>query len=199
VAERNRLARDLHDSAKQQAFAASAQISAALARLEADPKAAQVHLHEAEQLVFDVRQELTDLIQELHPAALQDRRLPDALRQYALDWSEQSGVKAQVSLQDERETPIEIEQALFRIAQGALANVARHSQAQNAEIALTYDKDCVRLSISDDGCGFDAARHYPGLGLRAMRERAEMIGAVLVVDSAPGEGTRIEVQCSDST
>jgi NarL family two-component system sensor histidine kinase LiaS len=192
--ERNRLARDLHDSAKQQAFAASAQLGAARALWQQDPEAAQAHLVEAVALVDEVRQELTHLIQELRPAALKGTGLAGALRDFALDWANQNGIEADVRVQGERPLPLETEQTLFRIAQEALANVARHSQARKAEISLIYDASSIGLAISDDGQGFDVSRKQSGLGLRSMRERAELLQGTLVVVSTLGRGTKVLVK-----
>jgi NarL family two-component system sensor histidine kinase LiaS len=193
--ERNRLARDLHDSAKQQAFAASAQLGAARALWHQDPAAAEVHLHEAELLVDQVRQELTYLIQELRPPAFKGAGLGTVLRDYALDWGEQNGIPVSVLIRCDRELAVESEQTLFRIAQEALANVARHSQASHVEVVLEYAPSLATLSISDDGRGFDPQNRGGGLGLRSMRERAEMLSGQLTVSSRPGRGTRVTVTC----
>jgi NarL family two-component system sensor histidine kinase LiaS len=189
--ERNRLARDLHDSAKQQAFAAAAQVDAAKALLKRDPQASEVHIGEAERLIYGLRQELTYLIQELRPAALQDRGLAAVLREYAADYSRQAGVDVDVRVQGERSLPLEIEQALFRITQEALANVARHSQANGAEILLAYETDSIKLTVIDDGQGFDLERKRSGVGLHSMQERAESLQGSLSIESVPGEGTRV--------
>jgi NarL family two-component system sensor histidine kinase LiaS len=191
VQERNRLARDLHDSAKQQAFAAAAQISAARALLEHDPEAAEIHIEEADRLTYDLRQELTSLIQELRPAALQGNGLATALREYAADWSRQNGILLEVRVQGERSLPLDVEQVVFRIMQEALANVARHSEAHNAEVGLIYDASKIRGTIIDDGVGFDPDKERRGLGLRSMQERAAAIGGTLTIQSVVGTGTRI--------
>jgi NarL family two-component system sensor histidine kinase LiaS len=193
--ERNRLARDLHDSAKQQAFAASAQLGAARALWHQDPDAAETHLHEAELLVDQVRQELTHLIQELRPPAFKGAGLGTVLRDYALDWGDQSGIRVSTHIHCDRDLAAEVEQTLFRIAQEALANVARHSQARHVELVLEYGPSSVVLAISDDGRGFDPQNQVAGLGLRSMRERAEMLSGELTVSSRPGNGTCVSVTC----
>jgi NarL family two-component system sensor histidine kinase LiaS len=195
VEERNRLARDLHDSAKQQAFAASAQLGAARALWNQEPAAAEAHLREAELLVDQVRQELTHLIQELRPPAFRGAGLPTALRDYALEWGDQNKIRVSTQIRCDRELAVDSEQTLFRIAQEALANVARHSQARHVELLLEYSASSVTLVISDDGRGFDPQNHAAGLGLRSMAERAEMLAGQLTVSSRPGHGTRITVTC----
>jgi signal transduction histidine kinase len=191
VEERNRLARDLHDSAKQQAFAAAAQVSAARALLERDPEAAETHIDEAERLIHGLRQELTGLVQELSPSALEGGGLAPAVREYSADWPPQSGIVPEVRVQGERSLPLEIEQSVFRIMQEALANVARHSRASSVEIALVYANNAVTLSVTDDGRGFDVGAKRSGFGLSSMQERAEALGGHLTVQSAPGKGTSV--------
>jgi NarL family two-component system sensor histidine kinase LiaS len=191
VEERNRLARDLHDSAKQQAFAAAAQISAAKTLLKEDPEAAATHIEEAERLTDDLRKELTTLIQELRPVALEDKGLAAAIREYATDWSRQNGVEQEVRVKGERSLPLEIEQTLFRVVQEALANVARHSEANGVEILLLYSKEEIAITVTDDGHGFDVTGERSGFGLSSMRQRAEAAGGDFRVDSVLGEGTSV--------
>lgn len=193
--ERNRIARELHDSAKQQAFAAAGQIGAARALLEANPEATAQHLAEAEALTDALRVELTSLIHELRPVALGKRGLASAVREYAEGWARQNQVGVDVRIQGERTLPPETEQALFRILQEALSNTARHSRAQEVEVRLLYDDAGVSLTVIDDGCGFDLQSGRRGLGLRSMQERAAALGGKLDVQSAPGGGTRVTVRC----
>ena len=195
IEERSRLARDLHDSVKQQAFAASAQLGAAIARLKNDPTSAEAHVIEAERLVYEVRQELTDLIRELHPVALKDSSLAPAIREYASDWAAQKDIEVDVKVDGERPLAVEIEQALFRIAQEALANIARHSEASQVVIFLSYLKSEVMLRIEDNGIGFDPLSVNGGLGLRSMRERCELLGGNITIESVPGEGTCVQAHC----
>jgi len=191
VEERNRLARDLHDSAKQQAFAAAAQISAARKLLPQDPDVAEIRVEEAERLIDDLRKELTILIEELRPAALEDKGLAPAVREYAEDWSRQNRIELQVNTRNKRPLPLDVEQTIYRIIQEALANVARHSQASTVEIALIYDKLGITCTITDDGLGFDSEQKHTGFGIRSMQERAKALGSAVTLESAPGKGTRI--------
>jgi NarL family two-component system sensor histidine kinase LiaS len=196
--ERNRLARDLHDSVKQQAFAASAQLGAASALFEQDAETAKANLIEAERLVDEVRRELTGLIHQLRPVALTDGGLGAALREYAVEWQQQSSVQIDVQVHRERSLPLKIERALFRITQEALSNVARHSQARSAALSLIYEVGAVTLTISDDGQGFDTGSPQSGLGLRSMSERAEALEGALTIESALGQGTCISVRLENS-
>jgi two-component system, NarL family, sensor histidine kinase LiaS len=151
---RNRFARDLHDSVKQQVFATSLQIAAVRALIEQDKEAAESHLAQADELVRQAQKELNDLIYQMRPAALEGKGLPAALGEYAADWSLRSEILAEVHIRGERETPLEVEQALFHVAQEALANVAKHSGAKNVEVDLIYDADRLILRVADDGRGF---------------------------------------------
>ncbi len=195
--ERNRLARDLHDSVKQQAFAASAQLGAAQTLLESDPPAARDHLQKAAALLDEVRRELGLMIYELRPAALQGQGLASALREWGSGWSQQCGIPLDLRVEGERALNGEIEQAFFRIAQEALSNIARHSQARTARIELVFAPQSLRLAISDDGRGFNPLTSSNGFGLRSMRERAERLpGGAFEVTSAPRQGATIRVTCT---
>ena len=192
--ERNRLARDLHDSAKQKAFAALAQLGTARGILNGNGNAATMHLNEAENLVSDVIQELTFLVQEIYPIALQEKGLAAILREYAYEWGNRNDIKVNLTLHKERRLPFGVEQAIYRVTQESLANVARHSRANRVDISLMYNGGTLQLSVADDGCGFDMGAKGHGLGLRSIRERVGSIHGTVQFQSAPGQGTRIIVQ-----
>lgn len=191
VEERNRLARELHDSAKQQAFAAAAQISGVRALMSRDPATAEAHLVDAENIIDQLRQELTSLIFELRPPALDSQGLAPALDVYAAEWSRQNNIGYELRLKGERSLPLEIEQALFRIVQEALANVARHSQAGHVEIALLFHVAHLILTVSDDGRGFDPESQPAGFGLRSMKQRTDALRGQFTIDAAPGRGATL--------
>lgn len=190
--ERNRLARELHDNVKQAVFATAMQLGAARELIERDPQTAKTHLAEAEHLAQQARDELTGLIRQLRPAALEDRGLAEALRAYVAEWSQRFQISAEIRVQGERAAPLEIEQALFRVAQEALTNVARHSGAGRATLELIYNNDGVALGIGDNGKGFALeAGQRRGIGLDSMRERMEAIGGYLQVVNQAGAGVHI--------
>jgi NarL family two-component system sensor histidine kinase LiaS len=189
--ERNRLASELHDSAKQQAFAAAAQISGVRTLIHQDPATAETHLIEAENIIDQLRRELTGLIFELRPEALDDRGLAPSLEAYTAEWSRQNRIEAKIFIKNERPLPLEIEQTLFRIVQEALANAARHSQAESVDVILRYHHTHLTLTVSDDGQGFDLRRQTDGFGLQSMKGRAESLGGQFTVDSVPGGGTAL--------
>ena len=193
---RNRFARDLHDSVKQQVFATSLQVAAARALIEDDTEAAEAHLAQADELVRQAQKELNVLIQEMRPAALEGKGLAGALRDYVKGWSQRAEIPAEVHVRGEREASLQVEQALFRVAQEALANVARHSGANTAEVDLIYTSSTLTLRVADDGRGFDPAQDPgEGFGLQSIRERLMRLGGRVEVESAPGKGTRITCVC----
>ena len=194
--ERNRLARDLHDAVKQQVFATAMQVGAALTLFEQNPPAARKNLLETDRLVHQTQQELTRLIQELRPAALEDKGLTTALREYISDWSRQNNIPAEVRVRGEQSMPFLVEQTLFRVTQEALANIARHSGATQVEVDLAWEGTQVLLTLADNGRGFNpATTSDKGLGLRSMRERVEAIGGQLSVTGRPEGGTKVAVRC----
>jgi ligand-binding sensor domain-containing protein/signal transduction histidine kinase len=192
--ERNRLARDLHDSAKQKAFAALAQLGTARGILNGNGQSAALHLSEAENLVSDVIQELTFLVQEIYPIALQEKGLAAVLREYVYEWENRNDIKVNLTLHKERRLPLGIEQAVYRVTQESLANIARHSHANRVDISLMYNGGTLQLAVADDGCGFDVGSKGHGLGLRSIRERVGSVHGTVQVQTAPGQGTRIIVQ-----
>jgi signal transduction histidine kinase len=192
--ERNRLARDLHDSAKQKAFAALAELGAARSLTNGSEEKAAKHLQEAETLVGEVIQEITFLIQEIHPAALKEKGLAPVLREYIFEWSNRTGIHVDLKIKDERRLSLEIEQALYRSIQESLANIARHSAANNVSLALDIQPSSASVSMSDDGRGFDLSHTPNGMGLRSIRERVESVGGTFEIESAPGEGTKLVLQ-----
>src|SRR5258705_3404515 len=119
VDERTRLARDLQDSVRQQVFGASMQVPAARALMRSDPATAEARLDDVERLVAEAQRELTGLIRELRPVALADKGLVPALRPYCTDWARGTGIAAEGRALGERPAPLEIEQALVRVAQAA--------------------------------------------------------------------------------
>lgn len=194
--ERNRLARDLHDSVKQQIFAVVMQIGATKILLNRDVNAAEVRLNEAEKLIKQAQQELTSLIRELRPAALEGKGLVTALRELTTDWVQQTDIVANLRVEGTQTLSLAVEEALFRIAQEALSNVARHSKATLVQMLLTTAEDTVTLSVIDNGQGFDTTgQGSPGAGLLSMRERMKTLGGDVQIESSAGKGTRIVARC----
>jgi hypothetical protein len=117
--------------------------------------------------------------------------LVDALRGYAEDWSRRTAIVAQVNVSGERQLPLPVEQPLFRVAQEALANVARHSRAQIVTIYLAWQDDTFTMTIADDGRGFDTTSTAYGMGLGSMQERLAQLNGRLTIHSKPGQGSKL--------
>ncbi len=197
--ERRRLASELHDSITQSLFTLSLTACGLRATLANKPG---VDLQPLDMLIEQTKvlqTEMRTLINELRPVDLDAGNLDSALRQHAQSLRRAAGTRVKLSIQgDTRYLPLVVQQNLNRIAQEALSNIARHAQANEAEITLEIRDQMVTLTIHDDGVGFDplaVARQPMGsLGLTSMRERAEMLGGVLLVRSQPGGATSITVR-----
>jgi signal transduction histidine kinase len=189
--ERNRLARDLHDSAKQEALAASFHLGTTLTLFERDPESAISHLVEANSLVDAVRVELTDLIHELRPPSMSGTRFDETLNEYIIEWAHQTGIEATLDVDGFIDLPLETKQAIYRILQEALANVTKHSSANCVDVTLRFGSNAVEFCIKDDGVGFDTQQQYNGMGLESMRERVESLHGDFSIQSEAGQGTQI--------
>lgn len=192
--ERQRVARDLHDSVKQQAFALTLLIGAAQSRLPDDPAAAQDSLIKAGELADQIRQELTVILQQLRPVALAGQGLQAALRIYTQQWSQQTGIACEFHASEVSEVPgapvlrPEIEEALFRVAQEALTNAARHGQASQIQVQLEQKTEQVCLHVSDNGKGFTVEQAMgSGHGIANMRDRVEAHDGTLSISSTAGK------------
>jgi nitrate/nitrite-specific signal transduction histidine kinase len=196
--ERQRLARDLHDAVSQTLFSVSL-IAEVLPRIfERDPAQGQERLEELRQLTRGALAEMRMLLLELRPASLAETSLPDLLRQLSEAVIGRARIPIDVSLEAGEQIPPEVAVALYRIAQEALNNVAKHAGAGHAAVRLSESHEhgaaTLELTVQDDGCGFDPADTRAGrLGLAIMAERAESIGADLELRSACGAGTRVHV------
>ncbi|GIV95474.1 MAG: hypothetical protein KatS3mg057_0131 [Herpetosiphonaceae bacterium] len=193
IEERNRLARDLHDSVKQHVFAISMNLGAAQALWEHDPGAARKRLDIAFDLARQSQQELTTIIQTLRPIQLEGKGIRQALREYIERWQTQTCITATYDLRGDGELPHQIEETIFRIVQEALSNITRHSRASSVRIILSIASGQAQLEISDDGVGFDPAKQRAGMGLRSMQERVAAAGGSLNISSGTG-GTTLQVR-----
>lgn len=197
--ERNRLSRDLHDSVKQQTYAARMQLTAAKNLLRTNPEAAVEHVDAALVLNRDTQQELKLIIDELRPAALQGKGLVQALNEYAGRWQEHTGIKVQTVIRGERSLPLDVEKVLYRVLQESLSNIARHAEADTVGLSLSMSPEKVTLIIADNGRGFDKAAVSPNsYGLTGMKGRLAEVGGTLNVESTLAAGTTVtaEVQLS---
>ncbi|MBI5030972.1 MAG: GAF domain-containing protein [Chloroflexi bacterium] len=194
--ERQRLARELHDSVTQALYSVTLYADATrLALSNGQDEAASKNLQELRKVVREAMFDMRLLIYELHPLALEKEGLVAALRARLSSVEERAGFAAKISVEGERRVPLPIEEELYRIAQEGLNNVVKHAKSQNVEIHLRYDEHAVSLTLEDDGIGFDAddAKQGGGLGLRGMQERVRRMGGELELASIPGKGTRLQV------
>jgi PAS domain S-box-containing protein len=190
--ERNRLARDLHDAVSQTLFSASL-ISEVLPRLwERDDKEGRKRLEEVRQLTRGALAEMRTLLLELRPDSLVEAEIDYLLNQLGESITGRSRVPVTVAVTGRCAMPVEVKVALYRIAQEALNNVAKHAGAREARVNLLCRPEKLTLQIIDDGRGFNIRGIPPNsLGLSIMRERAREIGATLSVRSRAGKGTRV--------
>ena len=197
VEERNRLAREIHDTLAQGLAGISLQLETAEALLEAQADLQRVRrtISQALALARDNLEEARRSVLDLRPAPLEGRDLPQALKELLSALPNPGHVKIDLNIVGEqRQLPARLETGLFRIAQEGLTNVLRHAQAKTAHLNLTYSTDRIQLNIEDDGEGFDPQDIPPGrFGLVGLNERAHMLGGNLILESSPGGGTRVEV------
>lgn len=198
LAERARLAREIHDTLAQGLSSIQMLLHAAE---RADPERPGVeHIRLARETAADNLAEARRFIRELTPPDLDDNGLGVALRRLAVGQWQAQGLAVTVRVSDSIELPMQLQTALLRIAQGAVANVIQHAHAAAAVITLESDGVGLRFTIVDDGAGFDlqAADARGGrsdsFGLTAARERVDQLGGVLSVESSPGRGTTLRVE-----
>jgi signal transduction histidine kinase len=200
-AERQRIARDLHDETGQALTAIGLGLRGLSTTLARNPDRAPETLHQLEGLTADSLAELQRLITDLRPSHLDDLGLPAALRWYAGKVAERSGLKIRVDIFGE-ETPITetVKIAIFRIVQEALNNIIKHAEATSVFIQLSYESKRMHVTVRDDGKGFDPDEvrrrqtSRPSLGLAGMNERANLLGGSVEIDSGPGQGTLVEAK-----
>ncbi|NJD60855.1 MAG: sensor histidine kinase, partial [Anaerolineae bacterium] len=195
VRERQRLARELHDSVTQNIFSMPLTTQSALLLLDKDPKRVGAQLERLNELAQNAMAEMHTLISELRPEPMTSGGLVSALRQHIADQHLPEGLSVKLNVDGERELPHLEAQGLFRIAQEALNNIVKHANASNASMHLHLDTP-FWIEIIDDGSGFDPQQALEGghIGLAGMHERAEEIGWDIIIHSAPGEGTRVRVE-----
>lgn len=198
LAERARLAREIHDTLAQGLSSIQMLLHAAE---RADPGRPGIkHIRLARETAAANLAEARRFIRELTPPQLDDQTLGGALRRLArTQWASQ-GLDVRVRVSDTMTLPMNLQTALLRIAQGAIANVIQHARATTATITLAIEADQLRFSITDDGVGFDpllgakgTAEKSDSFGLQATSERVQQLGGALTVDSSPGRGTTLAV------
>jgi PAS domain S-box-containing protein len=199
--ERRRIAREMHDQFGELLTALARRIEM-LREVCRESSERAAHVEALAGLAQQLDRDVDHLVWELRPTALDDLGLRAALANYVQDWSQRVNVRAELhtsGLLDDR-LPRDVETTLYRIAQEALTNVAKHSQAKSVEVILERRADHVLLVVEDDGIGFEtAAADAPsnGFGLLGMHERAALVGATLEIESAVGTGTTVLLRMAD--
>jgi signal transduction histidine kinase len=200
--ERQRLAREIHDTLAQ-GFTGIITNLAAAQMTRSQAASSSRHLEDAERIARESLAEARRLVWALRPESLDRRSLSEALQWLAGEWSEETGVQAHIATTGTSHPLLpEIEVALLRATQEALTNVRKHARASTVNITLSYMGDCVALDVVDDGAGFDSTRLNDsveahgggGFGLVAMRERIEQLGGTLAIESTPSTGTALAVE-----
>jgi signal transduction histidine kinase len=196
--ERQRLARELHDAVTQTLFSARL-IADVLPRIwSRDPAEGRARLEELRELTRGALAEMRTLLLELRPSQLGEAALSDLLGQLADALTARARVPVGLRTEGEADLPPDVKIALYRAAQEALHNTAKHAGAERVEVDLRLGPGRAELTVRDDGRGFDPAAVPPGrLGLTIMRERAEAVGATVAVESRPGGGTSVVVVWSE--
>jgi signal transduction histidine kinase len=196
--ERTRLAEELHDSIKQQLFSIQANLAAAEARWESDQPAVQEAIAHARSSAREAMAETTAMLDQLQAAPLESVGLAEALRRQCEALSFRTGAKVETRFTDlPAGLSPKTQTALFRIAQEALSNIARHARAKNVRLELGPDpenRSKLLIQIRDDGVGFQGDNLSPGMGFSNMRSRAKRIGATLSIDGSLGPGCIVSLR-----
>jgi two-component system, NarL family, sensor kinase len=193
--ERNRLAREIHDTLAQGLTAIALQLETADALLDADTGRAKQAIRQALSLTRANLDEARRSVMDLRAAPLEGQSLPDALTRLVNDYAAKWPIEAHFrSIGANQPLPVNLEVGLYRIAQEALTNVVRHANAEHVTVELTIVPEKVELLVEDDGQGFDTLRLPEGrFGLIGLNERAKLLGGSLELSSSPGDGTSLNV------
>ncbi len=197
VEERQRLARELHDSVTQALYSVNLYAEAARMALSAGKaEIAADNLQELRNMAREAMLDMRMLIFELHPPTLEEEGLASALQIRLEAVEARSGIQTEIQVEGDTRMPLAVEEELYRIAQEALNNAIKHARAQQVIVRLHANSDYFCLEVQDDGRGFDpaAAKQSGGLGLRSIEERVQRINGKLTMDSGPGEGTILRVE-----
>jgi signal transduction histidine kinase len=198
LAERHRLAGEIHDTLAQGFTSIVTLVQAAQAGLDPGATQARRHLDLALATARDNLAEARALVEALRPAGLESSSLGDALRRVTQTTGAEAGLLARTEVEGQvRPLPTGTEVVLLRVCQEALANIRKHAGAQAVLVRLHYGGDVVQLEITDDGVGFDTAAVNSGYGLRGMSDRLQQAGGTVRVRSAPGAGTAVRAEVRD--
>jgi signal transduction histidine kinase len=195
LAERQRLAGEIHDTLAQGLTSIVMLLQAAEPKIATDPDEARRHIGLATQTAREGLAEARAMVAALTPTHLEAGTLDEALRRLTGRIGAELAIGATFEVRGQaRPLPAAVEVALLRVGQEALANVRKHAAARNVHVALCYAEQATRLDVTDDGAGFDPARMNGGYGLRGMRGRILAAGGSFSVRARPGAGTALSVE-----
>jgi PAS domain S-box-containing protein len=198
--ERQRLARELHDSVSQALYGITLGTHTARTLLERDPSRVAEPLNYVLSQAEAALTEMRALIFELRPESLETEGLVAALNRQAAALQARHEIEVSTEFCDEPDLPLKVKEELYRVAQEALHNTAKHARANKVNLRMLVDTEGVLLEVCDDGVGFDTTHSFPGhLGLHSMRERIARLSGTLQIESRPGQGTCIRAQLPTPT
>ena len=195
--ERRRVAREIHDGPAQLLANVVMRIDVCQKLADSDLKRLKSELSQLKDLIRESLQDVRKIIFDLRPMALDDLGLVPAMRSFMKEFQDKSGLEAEVlTFGEDRRFSATLEVALFRLAQEAINNVWKHSQAKKVTVKIEFSPSGIRIVVSDDGKGFDVAAEKAAsrgnrFGLISMRERAELLHGRVKIESQPGAGTRV--------
>lgn len=192
--ERQRIARDLHDSVSQALFGIGLGAKTAVTLLDRDPQQARQPLDYIISLSEAGLAELRALIFELRPDSIATDGLIAAIERQVAATRARHQLQVEAILIPEPEVSLDVKEAIYRVAQEAMTNAVKHARATTLHLNLERNNGNISLTVADDGMGFDTHGEFPGhMGLKSMKERAEKLGGTLTLESAPGAGTRVDI------
>ncbi len=191
--ERNRIAREIHDSVGHALTAQSIQLENVAVWLSEDFNRAQQHLQKARGLGKEALQNVRQSVATMRQPPLQGQSFNDAIKKLVQEFERNTGIHATMQIQAMQGLPADIAIALYRIVQEAMTNIAKHSQATHVSLTLSENARELELIIEDNGQGFDPTQNTTGFGLQSMRERTEALGGLFYLSSHPEEGCRLRV------
>lgn len=201
IEERQRLARDFHDSVSQQLFALTMMAEAGLQQIDANPELAKSHFQEVVNAGRTAQTEMRALLLHLRPVYLSGDTLPEGVRKLITELEQKSQIDFKLDIDETLSLSDTTEEHVFRIIQESLSNILRHAQADQVKIQILQRAKELFIQIVDNGQGFDLQRHSShktSYGLKTMQERSEELGGTLSIRSNQGKGTYIDIRIPQS-
>lgn len=191
--ERNRIAREIHDSVGHALTAQSIQLENVAMWLPEDVNRAEEHLQKARRLGKEALQNVRQSVATMRQSPLQGHSFPEAIQKLVQEFERTTGIPATMQIQVSQGLPGDIAIALYRIMQEAMTNIAKHSQATQVNLTLNETLKELELIVEDNGRGFDPTQNTTGFGLQSMRERTEALDGLFYLNSQPGQGCRLHL------